>query len=422
MSDPNSPAPWQPQGQQVPPMPQQAPYDQEAHYDGTQLDPMQAAQSPYGAPSQQATPYEGAYGGQAPAPAQGPYGQAAPYGPTDPMQAAPAAGQQPYDPAAMGGQPGPYGDPYAQQPYAPNGGPVPPQAPGAFPNGPAGPGAPMGPGGKPKGGKSKTGLIIGIVVGVVALIAVLAIVFAVVLPNFSGPTNDDYYQAWNKSTKLSDSYYDTTTKLNKVQTATFQETEFSDKDASDVKADAKSMQDTLTEIEGMKAHRDEEVKSKVDAAKPAVDKYVAYVNTMADTAPALIDAMTTCSALPSSYMGEDSYVTDGTKYADDCSKKLAELEKSNDENISKAAKEQDKTLTTYKDLLKQLSALGNPDDYYKDGVYDKYSAISESMRKVDLYKIDSNLSDAMTKSEKAADPSEAIKDLTEVLSDKMLAR
>lgn len=415
MTNPSNPTPWQPQGQSAQPAPPQTPYD------GTQLDPTQAPQPQYGAPVPPQTPYDGQHPPyvQTPAPTQASYNPTTPYGqdPAQPVQPmGPMQGQQPGGPVPYPPQQ-PYGaEQPGQMPPA-----MPPQGPGAYPAGPGVPGAPGAPG-APKPKKGKTGLIIGIVAGVVGIIAVLAIVFAVVVPNLSGPNKDDYYAAWNKSTKLSDSYYDIESKFMKVSTATYEQTEFSDKDASDVKADAKSMQDTLKEIEGMKAHKDSEVKGKLDAAKPAVDKYVAHVNALADTAPALINAMTVCSAMPKTYMGEASYVTDGTKFADNCAKALGDVEKSGDEEIAKAATEQNKTLTTYKDLLKQLGALGNPDDYYKSGVYEKYSTISDSMRKLDLYSISSNLSDAMTKSQKASDPGEAIKDLTEVLSDKMLAR
>lgn len=383
MSDPNHPVPGQPDNRQ--------PYQQQY-------------------PSQPYAP--NAYGAGNPQPPQPQYPQPAPgYGQPQYAQTPGAESNGPYAPAPAGASQA--ASPAYQDPNVP----IPPQQFG--PDGQQFAPQPTEPGayGAPAPRKSKTGLILGIIGGIVALILVIILVAAFVIPKFLKPTAQDYSAARDQATKISEAYNSAEDELSKIIYATSSD-DFSDKDAQTIKDNVKTMQDTVNAIKDMKAYRDDEVKEKVDAAQPAIDRYAAYMTNIADTAPAYNKALKACGT-------DDTYdysdPKDMQSALEDCSAALKEMGKSKDESFAKfgndGAAEYDKAV----DIVKQLVSMGDMSSWDLNSPnWNKYLDLENQYEQIDFDSISTDFDNNVKAAQDKVKPQKAIDELTDTLNAKAL--
>ncbi|MBT1176352.1 hypothetical protein [Bifidobacterium callimiconis] len=394
-----------------------------------------SAGAPYASPqpqTQPTTPLPGASFGESFTPAAG--GQ--PSAPQDDSQ--PPSQPTGNDPAVpAGAQPTSFASgpvpPISQTPGVPqNPGAVPPnvpplggqppyggyQQPGQPPQGQSPYGAPMPP--APK--KSNKKLVIGLSIagGIAALIVIVLVVLAF-LPS-GKPTADDYTNALNQTSKISNRYYSIKTKLNDVYSVSYDPSKnLDDKDISSLKQKVKDYQSAVSDFGKQdKIMKDENVKTKYDAYVKASDKYASYINGLADSALPMSKAVKACSDTPSSSLYESDFYDKYNQYISDCSSSLDELSKAKDTDVAKYGTDMKDYIGKLGELIGKMQALGNPNDLrYGTDQYNQMNDLQDEYYDLssDGYNIDSDFSKALQETEDKMNPEDELNDLRDAVQD-----
>lgn len=316
-------------------------------------------------------------------------------------------GMTPPNVPPTGGQP-----PFGQPPYGGY------QQPGQPPQGQLPYGAPMPP--APK--KSNKKLVVGLsIAGGIAALVVIVLVVLAFLPS-GKPTAEDYTNALNQTSKISNRYYSVNTKLSDVYSVTYDPSKnLDDKDIASLKQKVKDYQSAVSDLGSQdKILKDENVKTKYDAYVKASDKYASYINGLADSALPMAKATKACSDTPSASLYDSDFYDKYNQYITDCTASLDELSKAKDADVAKYGTDMKDYIGKLSELIGKMQALGNPNDIrYGTDQYNQLNDLQDEYYDLssDGYDIDSDFSDALKETEDKMNPEDELNDLNDVLQD-----
>lgn len=255
--------------------------------------------------------------------------------------------------------------------------------------------------------KKNNKLIAGVVVVVAVVAVVLGLNFAGII---GGPKVKDYRTGQASVNTMTSSLSAMLTDY--VSIATESADKISDKTTSQYEQDKKKFEQANDDFKNLKVMKDSNVKAAYEEYAPKARDFDAYMDDLIKALQAVTTINQACSREPRGSTVGNGFYKEYDEYFSQCLDKIESMDKISNKPVADFVASMQNYLNTQKDILKQMEALGDPDEMKTPEQVDKLNELVHKFNAVQAPTEDvKTLTQEVTKEVSKVDPTESLSKL-----------